>query len=143
MNLIKILYCCRYFDLKKQGKEHTARASGTTITAILFFLLFLSAFLLLIIYYPNFEVESTKFIEKYFGKTAAKGISKLILVLFFGGLYFLIKKTAGSLNIYNKTIEEFSLLSQYEQERMKKIGNIYFLIPIFLYITTMILLMNN
>ena len=141
MNPVKTIYCSRYFDLKKQGKEHTARASGTLITTLLLFLLSLSTFLLMIIYYPGFETKSTTFIEKIFGNSTAKGIGKLVLVILFGGLYYSIKYTVGSINSYNKTIEEFSLLNEYEQKRVKRNGNIYFLIPIIIFIITMTLLM--
>ena len=141
MNLAKIIYCCRFFDLKKQGKEHTARNSGTLILCILLFLLALSGFLLMILYYPNFETESTNFIDNFFGKSTAKGIGKLVLVLLFGIIYLSLKYTIGSQNTYNKTIEEFSLLTDYEQKRVKKNGNIYFLIPIIVFIITMTLLM--
>ncbi len=141
MNPIKIIYSCRYFDLKKQGKEFTARKSGTLIVSLLLFLLALSAFLLMILYYPNFETTITEFANKTFGERTGKGISKLVLVLFFGIIFYAIKYTVGNQNSYNKTIEEFSLFTEYEQKKIKKIGNIYFLIPIIIFITTMALLM--
>lgn len=143
MNPIKIIYSCRYFDLKKQGKEITARKSGTLIVSLLLFLLILSAFLLMIIYYPNFETTTTDIANNIFGERTEKGISKFILLLLFGLIYFSTKYTFGSINIYNKTIEEFSLLTDYEQKRIKRNGNIYFLIPILIFITTMTLLMIN
>lgn len=141
MNPIKIIYSCRYFDLKKQGKEFTARNSGTLIVSLLLFLLALSTFLLMIMYYPNFESTISNFVEKQFGLRTGKGISKFLLLLVFGLIYFFIKYAFGSINIYNKTIEEFSLLTEYEQKKIKRIGNIYFLIPIITFITTMALLM--
>lgn len=141
MNPIKIIYSCHYFDLKKQGKEFTARKSGTLIVSLLLFLLALSTFLLMIVYHPNFESTISNFFYKFFGLKTGKGISKLVLVLVFGIIFYGIKYTVGSQNTYNKTIEEFSLLSEYEQKKIKRIGNIYFLIPIITFITTMALLM--
>jgi hypothetical protein len=141
MNPVKIIYSCRYFDLKKQGKESTARKSGTLIVSLLLFLLILSAFLLMILYYPNFETTISDFFDKFFGERAGKGISKLVLVLFFGIIFYSLKYTIGSQSIYNRTIEEFSLLTDYQQKKIKRIGNIYFLISILIFITTMILLM--
>lgn len=141
MNPIKIIYSCRYFDLKKQGKENTARKSGTLIVSILLFLLVLSAFLLSIIYYPNLETTITSFFDKFFEGRIGKKISKLVLVLVFGIIFYAIKFTVGNQNSYNRIIEEFSLLTDYEQKRIKRIGNIYFLIPIIIFISTMALLM--
>lgn len=143
MNPVKIIYSCRYFDLKKQGKEITAKKSGTFIVSLLLFLLVLSAFLLMILYYPNFETTISNFFDKFFGERTGKGISKLVLVLFFGIIFYVIKYTIGSQNTYDRTIEEFSLFTDYEQKKIKRIGNIYFLIPILIFTTTMTLLMIN
>ena len=143
MNPIKTIYSCRYLDLKKQSKEFTARKSGTLITTLLLFLLFFSAFLLMIIYYPNIESTLTLYLESVFGKYRVKGVSKFILLLLFGLIYFSIKYTIGSINSYNRTIEEFSLLTEFQQKKVKRVGNIYFLIPIILFIATMTLLILN
>lgn len=144
MSPLKLIYWSLYNDFKKRGDEKKARANGTLISTILIFLLLFAGFLLCIIYYPDFEQKSTKFLISIFDdKSAIKGISKLFLFAFFGIIYILVKYTIGTEASYNKIIKEFYLLSPEQQKGIKKRANPYFLTPIILFVVTMILLMNK
>ncbi len=144
MNPLKLIYSSLYYDSIKRNTIEKARANGTLICTILIFLLVFSGFLLLIVYYPNFEQKATSFLVSIFDdKTLVKGISRLFLVAFFGIIYFLIKYTIGTESSYNKIIEEFLLLRPEQQKGIKKRANVYFLTTVLLFIITMILVMNK
>jgi len=144
MNPFKLIYSSLYYDFKKRGDETKARANGTLISAIMIFLLFFLGFLLGVIYYPNFEKESTKFLIGIINdKSAIKGLSSIFLVMFFILIHFLVKRTIGTQSSFNRIIEEFLLLTPEQQKGLKKRATPYFLTPILLFIITMIVLMNT
>jgi len=144
MSPLKLIYSNLYNDFKKRGNEEKARINGTIISTILIFLLLFAGFLLLIIYYPDFEQKSTNFLVRLFDdKLVIKGISKMFLIASFGIIYILVKYTIGTEASYNKIIEEFYLLPPEQQKGIKKRATPYFMTPIILFVVTMILLMNK
>ena len=127
MNPLKLIYSNLYNNFKKRGNEKRARANGTLISVILIFLLLFTAFLLCLIYYPNFEQKSTTLLISIFDdKSAIKGISIIFLLVSFGIIYILVKYTIGTEASYNKIIEEFYLLTPEQQKGIKKRATPYF-----------------
>lgn len=142
MNLLKAIYWNQYYELKQKGKAHVARKQGTLLVTIAIVLFIFSIFFLLMVFVPDFEKDSNRFLRKSFGRNSGRAIGKIGAILLILVIYPIINFTIGSSKVYYDSIVKSSLLlSADEQKAMSKKGLKSFLLPVILFGIAMIALL--
>jgi hypothetical protein len=126
MNVIKALYCNQYYELKPKGKAHTAQKMGTILSTIALVLFLMSAFFLLITFFPDFEKSLSKLFRNAFGRRSGRVIGKFAGLLSFLVAFPVVKLCFGRDAIYKHTIREFNAKLALDQKQISTKGFRFF-----------------
>jgi len=91
-------------------------------------------------FYPDFERDTSRFVSKSFGRKSEKMIGQTEIILLMLMIYPLIKYTIDKRDYFFKTVVEFSILSQDEQEQISKKGFKYFFGSVLLFVLSIIII---
>jgi len=137
MTYLQALYGSQYQEIiQKGGDGSKGRINGN---------MFLSAFivLLVIVLSASFAEFSSAYSVSFFNNllndyriVSGKLIGKLLAVPLFFAVYFIVSKTIGTKENYDRIIEKFSQLP----EDIKKKANVKILIPFFILLALLIVL---
>ncbi len=139
MNFIQKLYCSQYYELKKKGKEASAKQNGTVLVTLALLLNFLSIMFLLIAVSPDFKDTMEDAIESVFGRRAGRSVGKILGLIPFVIIYGIIYFTYGSDASYNKAIREFDTYHEEAKKQLSKGSLKYFIGSIIVFVACMIL----
>lgn len=135
MNLIQTIYCSQYYDLKKNGRDHTkGRTNGTLLVAAMMLLILVSVIVLYNVYMPGNGMD------RFFRGTGISGraMGKLLGLGGLAALYALLNFTVGSKSSYNRMIQQWQGLSDEELKNASKTALKVFLTVFVAFIGAMI-----
>lgn len=127
MNFIQKLYCSQYYELKKKGKEASAKQNGTVLVTLALLLNFMAFMFLLALASPDFRDAFEDMIEGIFGRNAGRSVGKILGLIPFAIIYGIIHITYGRDSNYNNTVAEFDTYSEDQQKALSKSSMVYFI----------------
>lgn len=140
MNFIQKLYCSQYYELKKNGKEASAKQNGNVLVTLALLLNFFTIMFVLVTISPDIKDFMEDSIEDVFGRSAGRSVGKILALIPFGVIYGIIHFTYGSDSSYNATIAEFDTFNEEKQKHTSKSSMKYFIGSIVLFALSLSLL---
>lgn len=118
MTYFEALYGGQHYEISQRGGDTKAgRMNGNIFLAALIILLLIDIILIGLALDNVFRNELTANIHRWFGEMSGRSIGKLLAIVLFAVLYFVIIKTIGSESNYNRLVNNFM---QYPEEVKEK-----------------------
>jgi len=122
MNLLASIYCNQYFELKKKGKEASARYNGTILTTFALVLILFAIYIFMVTFFPDVEKEMNRFVRKTVGRTSGRMFGKILALVLMVIAYLSIRFTLGTEKRYQKIVQTFEKLPVSNQKQISKKG---------------------
>lgn len=136
MTYLEALYGSQFYEISQRGGDgKKGRTNGNMFLAVFIILVVVDILMLGILSDAVFKNEFTAVIHRWFGEMTGKSIGKLLGLVLFGIIYFIIIKTIGTEKNYNRIIDNFM---QYPDE-IKKKANKKILIPFFILLVILLI----
>ncbi len=119
MKFLEALYGSQYYEINQKGRDgNKGRLNGNVFLTALIILFLFAILMICFSFVPGFENSITNPIRSIFGYSSGRSIGKLIAIPLFAISYFIILKTVGSAENFQKHVLVFM---QYPDEIKKKI----------------------
>ncbi len=129
MTFLEALYGSQYYEITQKGKDGAkGRFNGNIFLSVFVTLILITVISIVITASSMPGNKITLRLQDIFGRDAGKIAGQLLAIPLVAICYFIISKTVGSENNYNRIIERFNQLP-YEE---KKKANRKVLIPFFI-----------
>ena len=129
MTFLEALYGSQYYEIHQKGRDgNKGRLNGNMFLAAFIVLIIIAVLMICISFVPGFNESMTKSIRSVFRYSSGKSIGILLAIPVFAIIYFIILKTVGTEENFNRKVDAFM---QYPDE-VKKKANAILLIPFFI-----------
>ncbi len=129
MTFLEALYGSQYYEIQQKGGDgNKGRLGGNVFLTALIILLLFGVVMVCVYFVPGFEETITKKIRSVFGYSRGSWIGKILAIPLFAVIYFIILKTVGSAENFQRHVQNF--LQQ--PDEIKKKANLKVLIPFFI-----------
>jgi hypothetical protein len=129
MTFLEALYGSQYTEIKQNGKDGNKGRFNGNIFLTAFLLVALTAVILVLVFFvPMVGKQLGRSFEGMFGYISDRGIGKILALVFGGIIYFLITKTVGTEENFNRLVDNFS---QYPED-VRNTANKRLLVPFFI-----------
>jgi NADH:ubiquinone oxidoreductase subunit 6 (subunit J) len=137
MSFLEALYGSQYYEIHLKGKDgNKGRLNGNFFLAAMIILFLIDTVFIFIHFAPGFAEVWNNTISNSFGTLDGKSIGKLLGILLFAIIYFVLIKTVGSKESFKRKVENFM---QYPDE-IKKKANTKLLAPFFVLLGLLIVM---
>lgn len=121
MTFLDALYGCQYAELAAQGKDgNKGRFNANLFLSAFVILVFFAVLMIMFFCIPGFESLCNNFLVGIFGHQSGKTAGKLLALPLVALIYFVISRTIGSENNFQRRVETFQQLPIEIQKRANR-----------------------